>query len=153
MGIFKKSVSSKPNRSAVTIIAEGNKFSGEMNIIGKMHIDGTFEGNINSLDDISIGASGHVSGVIKAKHMTVSGLLEGEVVCDELHIEKGGKVRAAVLSKVMSIDPAGCFQGERRENAGPAYPAIKTPDYESGLDAIDSLPDRITITSSEKSIT
>lgn len=141
MGFLKKSVSSKSNRSALTIIAEGNKFSGEMNIVGKMHIDGMFEGNINSLDNISIGATGQVSGVIKAKHLTVSGLLEGEVVCDELHIEKGGKVRATVLSKVMSIDPAGCFQGERRENAGPVYPTVKAPD---------SLPDKSTQTSSKK---
>ncbi len=152
MGFLKKSVSPKSNRSAITIIAEGNKFSGEMNIVGKMHIDGMFEGNINSLDDVSIGASGHVSGVIKAKHMTVTGLLEGEVICDELHIEKGGKVRATVLSKVMSIDPAGCFQGERRENASPAYPAVKAPDYESGIDAIDSLPDKITLKSPEKPV-
>lgn len=152
MGFLKKSVSPKSNRSAITIIAEGNKFSGEMNIVGKMHIDGMFEGNINSLDDVSIGASGHVSGVIKAKHMTVTGLLEGEVICDELHIEKGGKVRATVLSKVMSIDPAGCFQGERRENASPVYPAVKAPDYESGIDAIDSLPDKITLKSPEKPV-
>jgi cytoskeletal protein CcmA (bactofilin family) len=150
MGILKKSLSSKPNRSAITIIAEGNKFSGEMNIVGKMHIDGVFEGNINSLDNISIGTTGHVSGIIKAKHMTVSGLLEGEIICDELHIEKGGKVRATVLSKVMSIDPAGCFQGERRESVSPAYPAVKAPDYESGVDAIDSLPDKITLTTPEK---
>ena len=152
MGILKKSVSPKSNRSAITIIAEGNKFSGEMNIVGKMHIDGMFEGNINSLDDVSIGASGHVSGVIKAKHMTVTGLLEGEVICDELHIEKGGKVRATVLSKVMSIDPAGCFQGERRENASPVYPPVKAPDYESGIEAIDSLPDKITLKSPEKPV-
>jgi len=150
MGFLKKSVSSKSNHSAITIIADGNKLSGEMNIVGKMHIDGVFEGNINSLDNISIGATGHVSGVIKAKLLTVTGLLEGEVVCDELHIEKGGKVRATVLSKVMSIDPLGCFQGERRENAGPVYPAVKAPDYESGVDAIDSLPDKITLQSSEK---
>ncbi|SIT00295.1 bactofilin family protein [Neptunomonas antarctica] len=150
MGIFKKSVSSKSNRSAITIIAEGNKLSGEMNIIGKMHIDGVFEGNIKSLDNISIGATGHVSGIIKAKHMTVSGLLEGEIVCDELHIERGGRVRATVLSKLMSIDPAGCFEGERRQNEAPAYPAIKIPEFESGVDAIDSLPDKITLTSSDK---
>lgn len=150
MGFLKKSVPSKSIRSAITIIAEGNKFSGEMNIIGKMHIDGMFEGHINSLDNISIGATGHVSGVIKAKHLTVSGLLEGEVVCDELHIEKGGKVRATVLSKIMSIDPAGCFQGERRETASPVYPPVKSVDYESGVEAIDSLPDKITLTSSDK---
>ncbi|QEQ96129.1 bactofilin family protein [Neptunomonas concharum] len=149
MGILKKSVSSQSNRSAITIIAEGNKFSGDMSIIGKMHIDGMFEGHINSLDNISIGKTGHVSGTIRAKHLNVSGMLEGEVICEELHIEKGGQVRANVLSKKMSIDPAGCFLGERRQQESSSLNAISAPEYESGIDAIDSLPDKITLSAPE----
>ncbi|QLE98188.1 bactofilin family protein [Neptunomonas phycophila] len=144
MGILKKSVSSQPNRSAITIIAEGNKFSGDMSVVGKMHIDGIFEGKINSLDHISIGKSGSVNGSIKAKQLIVSGVLEGEVVCDELHIEKGGKVRATVLSKVMSIDPAGCFLGERKLHEKSSLQVISPPEA-SGVDAIDTLPDKITL--------
>lgn len=144
MGIFKKSVPSQSTRSAVTIIAEGNKFSGNTSIVGKMHIDGIFEGNITSLDDISIGKTGHVSGNIKARHLNISGLLEGEVVCDELHIEKGGQVRAKVLSKEMSIDPEGCFLGERQLQEKASLQAIEAP-YESGVEAIDTLPDKITL--------
>lgn len=145
MGILKKSISTKSVRSAITIIAEGNKFSGDMSIIGKMHIDGIFEGNINSLDNISIGRSGHVIGHIKAKHLNVSGILEGEVVCDELHIERDGQVRATVLSKKMSIDPAGCFLGERRQQETANYHTLPKSEYGSGIEAIDTLPDKITL--------
>jgi cytoskeletal protein CcmA (bactofilin family) len=146
MGILKKSVPAKPNRSAITIIAEGNKFSGDMSVVGKMHIDGIFEGSISSLDNISIGQAGHVSGVVKAKELIVSGLLEGEVYCDELHIEKGGKVRAIVSSKVMAIDPDGCFLGERKLNEKSSL-HISHSKEPSGVDAIDSLPDKITLNS------
>lgn len=146
MGLLKKSVSSKSVRSAITIIAEGNKFSGDMSIVGKMHIDGMFEGNITSLDDISIGRAGQVVGHIRAKQLHVSGLLEGEVICDELHIEKGGQVRATVLSKVMAVDPAGCFLGERRQHETTSLQAIEKAKYQSGVDAIDTLPDKITLT-------
>jgi cytoskeletal protein CcmA (bactofilin family) len=115
-----------------------------MSIIGKMHIDGMFEGNISSLDSISIGKAGQVSGLIKAKTVDVCGLLEGEVICDELHIEAGGQVRAIVESKQMSINPQGCFVGERRIKEVGAL-ADKGPVIETGSEAIDSLPDKITL--------
>lgn len=146
MGFFTKNVPAKPgvaNGSAITIIAEGNKFSGDMSIIGRMHIDGTFEGNVSSMDNISIGKNGHVYGVVKANQITVCGLLEGEIVCDQLEIDRGGKVVATVISKVMTIHPEGNFIGERRmKETGVLEHA---PQIESGVDAIDSLPDKVTI--------
>lgn len=145
MGILKRNVPTKSTtRSAITIIAEGNKFCGDMSIVGKMHIDGIFEGNISSLDSISIGKAGHVRGLIKARAVDVCGLLEGEVICDELHIDSGGQVRATVESKQMSIHPQGCFLGERRlkELSSLSDEASK---IETGADAIDSLPDKIVL--------
>jgi len=148
MGILKRNVPSKSaTGSAITIIAEGNKFCGDMSIIGKMHIDGMFEGNISSLDSISIGKAGHVSGLIKARAVDVCGTLEGEVICDELHIEAGGQVNATVESKQMSINPEGCFVGERRIKEVTTA-AENTATIETGSEAIDTLPDKITLDAS-----
>ncbi|WP_286239290.1 bactofilin family protein [Neptuniibacter halophilus] len=144
MGILKRNVSTKSAHSAITIIAEGNKFCGDMSIVGKMHIDGVFEGNISSLDNISIGKSGHVRGLVKARAVDVCGLLEGEVICDELHIDSGGQVRATVESKQMSIHPQGCFLGERRLKEISAL-GNDGGKIETGLDAIDSLPDKVVL--------
>ncbi|WP_415900670.1 bactofilin family protein [Neptuniibacter sp. QD48_11] len=144
MGILKRNVSAKPAQSAITIIAEGNKFCGDMSIVGKMHIDGMFEGNVSSLDNISIGKSGHVRGLIKARGVDVCGILEGEIICDELHIDAGGQVRATVESKQMSIHPDGCFVGERRMKETSAL-MDESSKIESGSDAIDSLPDKIVL--------
>ena len=144
MGIIKRNVPAKSAQSAITIIAEGNKFCGDMSIVGKMHIDGAFEGNVSSLDSISIGKSGHVRGSIKARSVDVCGLLEGEVICDELHIDAGGQVRATVESKQMSIHPQGCFLGERRLKE---VTALNDDGHkiETGMDAIDSLPDKVVL--------
>lgn len=145
MGILKKSVPAKSTQSAITIIAEGNKFSGDMSIIGKMHIDGIFEGNISSLDNISIGKKGHVRGMIKARQVDVCGLLEGDVICDELHIEAGGKVRATVESQHMSINPEGCFLGERTMRETSILGNDEPAKLESGVEAIDSLPNKVVL--------
>ncbi len=76
MGFLTKTVSAKSgttNGSAITIIAEGNKFSGDMSIVGKMHIDGAFEGNISSLDNISIGKMVMYMGLLKPTTLPYAG--------------------------------------------------------------------------------
>lgn len=159
MGILKRNVSAKSGRSAVTIIAQGNRFHGETSIAGKMHVDGEFEGSIDSSDDISVGRQGRVSGRIRAHAVNVSGTLEGELICESLHIERGGRVCANVSCTKLSIDPDAVFVGERHLPGQPKLTwdaevtRLETEDSDSAssdvidLDAnlIDSLPDRITL--------
>lgn len=156
MGILKRNVSAKSNRSAVTIIAQGNRFHGETSVAGKMHVDGVFEGGIDSSDDISIGRQGRISGRVRAQVVHVSGELEGELICDSLHIERGGQVRANVCCTRLSIDPEGIFVGERRlpgqslltwdaEVERLESVTESEADEAIDLDVIESLPDRITL--------
>ncbi|WP_020679919.1 bactofilin family protein [Marinobacterium rhizophilum] len=118
-----------------------------MTVHGKVHVDGVIEGKIDANDDISIGKHGQVTGLVKARHVHVSGCLEGEVICDVLFVEAGGQVRARVLSRKMSVDPRGCFQGERREQIQQVLALQEAPEkaFEFGVEAIDSLPDRIVL--------
>ncbi|WP_027854125.1 bactofilin family protein [Marinobacterium litorale] len=159
MGIIKRNVSAKSGGSAVTIIAQGNRFHGETSISGKMHVDGEFAGSIDSSDDISIGKTGRVSGRIRAHAVNVSGELEGELVCESLHIERGGCVRANVYCERLSIDNEGLFVGERHlpgddkltwegeASLLPAYDTPPSPSEETVEEGslIDSLPSRITL--------
>ncbi len=151
MGILKRDVSAKSGRSAVTIIAQGNHLSGQVHISGKVHVDGVVEGRLEAADDVSIGRQGVVRGCLVAEHVNVSGLVEGDLICTSLHIERGGEVRGNVCSDKLSIDPRGCFLGERRmktstprleyqsETSSPANGAGRVLDYA----LIDTLPDRI----------
>ncbi|MGB0732716.1 MAG: bactofilin family protein [Pontibacterium sp.] len=106
-----------------------------MKIVGRMHIDGAFEGTIQSLENISVGKKGHVSGQIHARHINVSGLLEGEIFCDELHIEAGGLVKATVTSKQMSISPKGNFVGQRKMLDETSPVELPAPEEASNKDA------------------
>ena len=159
MGILKRNVSAKSGRSAVTIIAQGNRFQGETSIVGKLHVDGEFEGSLDSSDDITVGRQGRVSGRIRAKAVNVSGTLEGMLVCESLHIERGGRVCANVHCTKLSIDPDGVFVGERQlldpqwlpqdtavtrlDTEDDDGACVEVIDLDSAL--IDSLPDRITL--------
>lgn len=84
-----------------------------MNLVGKLHIDGLFEGSISSVDSITVGRRGHVKGVVRADHVSVSGRVDAEIQCNELTIERGGHVCGAVRSRHMTIHKQGCFIGER----------------------------------------
>lgn len=153
MGILKRHVSAQSKRSAVTIIAEGNRFCGDTKITGKMHVDGQFEGHIHSDEDISIGKQGLISGQVRGRHIFVSGRLEGEVVCDHLHIERGGYVTARVCCAQLTIDAEGTFLGERLLPETPSSALLTEPvkrlqnftEIDSAEDVIDSLPSRITL--------
>ncbi|GAA0686962.1 hypothetical protein GCM10009104_11200 [Marinobacterium maritimum] len=157
MGILKRNVSAKSVRSAVTIIAQGNQLSGDMRVCGKVHIDGVVEGRLEVADDVTIGRQGVVRGCLVANHVNVSGLLEGDLICTSLHVERGGKVRANVCSDKLSIDPQGCFVGERRMQR--STPRLEYHPDDSGKAAIggevldyalfDTLPDRITLSRQE----
>lgn len=149
MGILKRHVPPKPGRATVSIIARGNRFSGDTRISGKMHVDGTFEGHVVSEDDISIGVDGLMSGRIRATKIFVSGKLQGEIICDHLFIEPGGQVHAKVCCGDMKVDQGGIFVGERSlpeptrgVNPMEADEASHNHDHN---DIFASLPERITL--------
>ncbi|MFT6915941.1 MAG: cytoskeletal protein CcmA (bactofilin family) [Motiliproteus sp.] len=120
MGWFKQDSdeqSAQSARAAVTIIARGNKLTGEMNLVGKLHIDGFFEGVISSVDSITVGRRGEVKGVIRAEQVSISGRVDGDIQCNELTIEHSGHVCGTVRSRLMTIEKQGCFVGEREMTA------------------------------------
>jgi len=156
MGFFKKSVPSEVKRTGLTIIAKGNKIAGEMVITGKLHIDGTVEGSITSIEDVSIGKTGVILGKLNAKNVTVNGLLEGEVECDHLHITAGGKVKANVCSIDLIMEAQSHFFGESREKVPQVNTINKTEltnidssinhlaHKKKGDNLLDDLPNAVT---------
>ncbi|WP_417581405.1 bactofilin family protein [Nitrincola sp.] len=149
MGILKRHVPPKPGRATVSIIARGNRFSGDTRISGKMHVDGTFEGHIVAEDDVSIGIYGLITGRVRGTKIFVSGKLEGEVICDHLFIEPGGQVNARVCCADMKVDQGGVFVGER--SLPEPTLGINTielsdaPQNSEHNDILASLPERITL--------
>ena len=157
MGILKRNVPPKPGRASVSIIAKGNSLSGDIKIYGKTHVDGSIHGHILAEEDISIGKYGLLKGRIRGKRIFVSGSLEGEVICDHLFIEPGGKVHAQVCCADLKIDQGGVFVGERtlpepmqginalELSKQMSEHASDYPEESEQGDIFTSLPERITL--------
>ena len=84
-----------------------------MSLVGKLHIDGLFEGSISSLDSITVGRRGQIKGVVRADQVSVSGRIDADIQCNELIIERGGHVCGVVHSQYMTIHKQGVFIGQR----------------------------------------
>ncbi|WP_456380645.1 bactofilin family protein [Hydrogenimonas sp.] len=89
---------------------------------GKLHIDGSIDGNIFSEGFISIGKNGKASGQIQADKVMVSGYFEGNILCNSIEIMETGKVVGEICSNELIIEPKGLFLGtskllEKEENA------------------------------------
>lgn len=99
---------------AATIIAQGTRIKGEINTDCRLHIDGEFEGNINSKDTVMIGKSGIVHGEIQTNSLIVSGRFVGNVSSGVLEIKPQGRVEGTVATNEFVIERKGLFVGESK---------------------------------------
>lgn len=64
---------------------------------------------------MSIGESGHVTGLIKAKQIVLSGLLEGKVACGSIEILATGKLIGELICDEFTLETGGKFIGQSHE--------------------------------------
>ena len=115
MAIFNKSdVKPSVNSSGTTVIANGTKIEGKIEIECNLHIDGEFEGTIKSKKNVTIGKSGVVTGDIIADKLIVSGNFTGNADADVVDVLPNGKVFGKVLANEFVIERGGFFEGESK---------------------------------------
>ncbi len=96
-----------------TSIGANTSIVGSLKCDGNMRIDGSFEGDIEVLGDLIIGATGRVIATIKATNIHVSGAAKGELTATEqLQISHTGKVWGDINATALQIEPGGVFRGQ-----------------------------------------
>ncbi|AXX86295.1 MULTISPECIES: bactofilin family protein [Malaciobacter] len=111
MGIFGKT-NKRSQENSATVIASGTCIIGGISTEGTVHIDGKFEGVILEADVITIGQTGEVIGDIKANNLIVSGLFDGKIDCNEVHVLSSGKVIGEIKYNELVIEEEGKFEGQ-----------------------------------------
>ncbi|HKM18841.1 MAG TPA: polymer-forming cytoskeletal protein [Aliarcobacter sp.] len=76
-----------------------------------LYIDGCFEGNINSEQEINIGKNGKIKGEITALRVIIQGLAEGSINATRVDIKPDGKVIGSIESEELVIEAKGIFEG------------------------------------------
>lgn len=62
--------------------------------------------------DFSVGLTGKVYGLVKAKHVVVTGLLEGRVACETFELLSTGELRGEVICQAFHLEEGAQFSGE-----------------------------------------
>ncbi|MDE6886880.1 MAG: polymer-forming cytoskeletal protein [Helicobacteraceae bacterium] len=102
------------NSNGATIIAAGTKFKGELKADCHIHIDGEFDGNINSTNTVLVGKSGLVNGEIFANRVIIGGYFKGTIDSDSIEILPNGKIEGTIICTELYIEKKGIFIGESK---------------------------------------
>lgn len=96
-----------------TLLGKGTLWKGEV-LAGQnnLRIEGTVEGTITSEGEVTIAPTGQVKGTILAKHLIVTGRVEGIFRIEEcLEIHGTGWVEGEVELGSLVVDEGGTLQG------------------------------------------
>ncbi|WP_394909492.1 polymer-forming cytoskeletal protein [uncultured Helicobacter sp.] len=109
---------SSSTSGGATIIANGTRIKGEINIECRLHIDGDFEGTITSKDTVMIGRSGIVKGAINTNALVVAGKFIGDSVSNFLELKTHGRIEGTITTNELVVERKGVFIGESKVRDG-----------------------------------
>jgi cytoskeletal protein CcmA (bactofilin family) len=112
-------MATNPESSNNLIIGQGVVFKGSLSVPNKATVYGTVDGDLTA-DEIYVGSSGTITGVIKARSIEVEGGLHQSIECSEhLYIRSTGRVSGKLDYSQIQIDRGGEFEGEMKQTKTP----------------------------------
>jgi len=115
MGIFNKTNKKPKEQIGTTVISSGTTMKGMIDTKGSIFIDGRFEGIIVATQDVTIGKTGEVLGEIRAKVLTINGMVDGLFDVGQVNILGSGKVLGKMQYDELVIEQNGIFEGEGKK--------------------------------------
>ena len=134
------------NGNANCTIGEGSVFEGRFYVRGSIHIDGKFQGEIKTDDELVVGVSGRVKTDISARKVTIAGTLIGNIVAEEeVHLAGSGKVLGNITTPKLTVDPGVVTSGKLTITTAGEPDQVSTAVAEAfGVDADDAFKELTT---------
>jgi cytoskeletal protein CcmA (bactofilin family) len=109
----------KTAESAHCVIGEGSVFDGKFYVSGSILIEGKFQGDIKTDDQVIVGPSGKVKTDIVAKKVTIAGTIIGNITAtEEVNLLQTGKVLGNIVSPKVVMEPGVMTDGKVTITAG-----------------------------------
>ncbi len=100
-------------------IGEGSAFEGKFYISGSLRIDGKFEGDIKTDEELVVGESGKVKTDIFAKSVVVAGTVIGNITAStEIRLLETAKVLGDIMAPSLHLQPGVILQGNCQVSGG-----------------------------------
>lgn len=114
----------EPESQAVTagqtsIIAQGCKFDGKVDVRGTLRIEGEYRGTIGTPESLVIGKTGVVHANCTVKNAIIGGQLFGNIIAEnKIELQSGSHVEGDIKTKRLVIDEGVFFEGNCSMGAG-----------------------------------
>jgi cytoskeletal protein CcmA (bactofilin family) len=130
-----------PNKNDTSncVIGEGSIFDGKFYVNGSILIEGKFQGDIRTEDQLIVGPSGKVKTDIQARRVTIAGTLIGNIsASEEVSLLHTGKVLGNICTPKLIVEPGVITDGKITITSGQTDDARKLIEESFGTDAEDA---------------
>ncbi len=95
------------------IIGEGSIFDGRFYVNGSILIEGKFQGDIRTDDQLIVGPTGRVKTDIQARKVTIAGTLIGNIAAsEEVSLLHTGRVLGNITTPKLTVEPGVITEGK-----------------------------------------
>jgi cytoskeletal protein CcmA (bactofilin family) len=126
------------DRGQTSILAQGSKWDGKVEIRGTLRVEGEFKGTIETPESMIIGKTGVVHAQVKVKNAIIGGQLYGNILAEnKIELQSGSHVEGDIKTKRLVIDEGVFFEGNcsmgsgkpraQTEAPSPPAPAVEVP--------------------------
>jgi len=115
-----------------SILAQGCKFDGKIEVRGTLRIEGEFKGDIGTPESLVIGKTGVVHAKVRVKNAIIGGQLFGNIVAEnKIELQSGSHVEGDIKTKRLVIDEGVFFEGNCAMGSGQRKKSESTPQLQS----------------------
>jgi cytoskeletal protein CcmA (bactofilin family) len=108
------------------VIGEGSVFEGRFHVNGSILIEGKFEGDIKTDDQLVVGPTGKVKTDIYARKVIISGTLIGNIIAtEEVNLMASGKVLGNISTPKLTVEDGVITEGKVTITGGSAEAVSK----------------------------
>ena len=113
----------------LTVLSEGDLLRGRLEMRGDGQLLGSFEGELECAGELLVGPEARVNAQIRARHLTISGLVTGNVVArGRLKITATGRLQGDAEVAALVVQEGGVHYGVLRVHPeGVPEPELQAP--------------------------
>ena len=95
-----------------TIVGEGYVFTGELQGLSVIRIEGKIIGNVNVDSGVILGEKGIIEGNITSKSVIIYGTVNGNIKTTQLEIKKTGHINGEIATDTLEIELGAKYNGK-----------------------------------------
>ena len=127
------------NDTSNCVIGDGSVFEGRFYVNGSVYIQGKFQGDIKTDDQLIVGENGKVKTDIEARRVEIAGTLIGNITAsEEVRLVKSGKVLGNIVTPKLTVEPGVLTSGKVTITSGQSTSVDSTIQDSYGAGAAET---------------